>query len=60
MRQALPVHGRGLPQICLQTALSKLAMDAPFMDLGMESRSIAPSSLVDPGLRRDDGGFWFE
>jgi hypothetical protein len=36
---------------------AKWCMDAPFMDLRMESRSIALSSLVDPGLRRDDGGF---
>ncbi len=32
-------------------------MDAPFTDLRMASRELAPSRLLDPGMRRDDGVF---
>jgi hypothetical protein len=32
--------------------------DAPFTDLRMASRELAPSRLLDPGIRRDDGGFF--
>ncbi len=32
-------------------------MDAPFTDLRMASRELAPSPLLDPGMRRDDGVF---
>jgi hypothetical protein len=29
-------------------------MDAPFTDLRMASRELAPSRLLDPGMHRDD------
>jgi hypothetical protein len=32
-------------------------MVAPFTDLRMASRELAPFRLLDPGMRRDDGGF---
>ncbi len=32
-------------------------MDAPFTDLRMAFRELAPSRRLDPGMRRDDGGF---
>jgi hypothetical protein len=33
-------------------------MDAPFTDLRMAFRELAPSRLLDPGMRRDDGVFF--
>jgi hypothetical protein len=32
-------------------------MDAPFTDLRMASRDIAPSRLLDPSIHRDDNIF---